>query len=749
MARSETTRDAAVADPRFAPPQPAAGMVLDPKVLDRLSTPGARIGVITAPAGYGKTAHAAAWTADDDRPAAWIDLEDHHNDASLLLDDLVAALRGVTDFEPAGLPRVGVTRDQYATSVSAALGRAVRACTAEFTMVLDDMHHLSDTSSTDLISSLVANVPTGSIVVLIGRWCPLVELSRLRVESPIVEIGTADLALDTAAVAALLGSMGVDVTAERAQEIATGTEGWPVGVRLAGLAALSDSASPHDAPPLLTGREATVEGYLASEWLGDLSVDERSALTRLSALERMSGPLCNAVLDRRDAGELLHHLAQSHLLLIPLDRRGDAYRMHSLLREALRAELDRTDPEALRLVNETASRWFEAAGDIDGAVRHAATAGDLARVERLIVDAMPTLYANGMYSTLDRWIRLLPRDRVERSPSLCLCAALTEFGLGRPERCVAWIRIGAHAAETTRDPDPVALLCLADLRSTTSLGPVRPALADAVAAHEGLPPGIWHAGACLARGAWSWTAGGDDADGILAEGATEADVLGAPVLEAHCTAMRAMIAYTEGDRTRAWQHVSRARRIVSDHAIEYIPGMAIVNSMAALAAASTGLPDEARQQWRLARSKLAALKDLSGWLNVQCRVALAHAAVLLGDRIGAETLLGETRDFLTRQPDATRALDQVAKLDGLVGNLRRHAASGSSALTTAELRVLHYLPTNLTIAEIGARLYLSRYTVKTHCASIYRKLEVNSRSEAVDGARRIGLLGADERADLG
>jgi LuxR family maltose regulon positive regulatory protein len=122
---------------------------------------------------------------------------------------------------------------------------------------------------------------------------------------------------------------------------------------------------------------------------------------------------------------------------------------------------------------------------------------------------------------------------------------------------------------------------------------------------------------------------------------------------------------------------------------------------------------------------------------------LAHTSLLLGDRLGAETLLREARDYLVLQPDAVRAIAQVDKLTENVRHLRRHTAIGSSALTTAELRVLHYLPTNLSLAEIGNRLFVSRYTVKTHCESIYRKLNVTSRSDAVDAARTVGLLEPD------
>jgi LuxR family maltose regulon positive regulatory protein len=117
---------------------------------------------------------------------------------------------------------------------------------------------------------------------------------------------------------------------------------------------------------------------------------------------------------------------------------------------------------------------------------------------------------------------------------------------------------------------------------------------------------------------------------------------------------------------------------------------------------------------------------------------------LLGDRLGVETMLREARDYLVRQPDATCAHRRVERLEELARHLRRHVAIGSSALTTAELRVLHFLPTNLSLTDISTRLYVSRYTVKTHCESIYRKLNVGSRSAAVEAAREVGLL-----ADVG
>ena len=415
---------------RFVAPQPGEGLALRPGVVERLSGSAMRVAVITAPAGYGKTSHAATWAAGERRPLAWIDLEAGHDDALVLLTDLVAGLTTVTDLHADGLLAGGATADQYATRVSAALGRAVGACTDPFVLVLDEVHLLGDVSSTDLVGSLVSNVPAGSAVLLVGRACQVGALTRLRATSTVVEIGAADLALDPPGVAVVLRAMGVDQPEELADVVATETEGWPVGVRLAGLAALADEQPGAPGQLVLSGREASVSDYLDSEWLWGLSDDERDVLTRVSPLDWLSGPLCNEVLGRDDVGDVLHRIFRNRLLLVPLDRRADAYRMHGLLRDALQADLERTDPAGIRRVHQRASAWFEAAGDIDRAVRHAVAAGDFERAEWLVAEHAPMLYTNGKYTTIDRWIEALPHDRVVRSPALCWCAALTALGLG-------------------------------------------------------------------------------------------------------------------------------------------------------------------------------------------------------------------------------------------------------------------------------------------------------------------------------
>lgn len=733
-----------VADVRhlFSSPEVPEGLALRREVLDRLASPGSRVVVVTAPAGYGKTSHAAEWARRDGRPVAWIDLDTTHNDARVLMGDLGAALRSVTDVNVGTQWDRGATADEYSTVVAARVGRAVGACSVPFVLVLDDVQELRVLPTLDLVGAVASNIPEGSELVLVGRSCPVPELRRLRALPGTVEIGVSELALGVDEATDLLDALGVTVSDEQAAAVVEETEGWPVGVRLAGVAALEAQrrGDAENAAPWLSGRELAVAEFLDSQWLFDLTDDERRFLSGVSPLEQLTAPVCDAVLGRQDSGEQLHRLFRDRTLLVPLDRRHDTYRMHGLLREALLAELERTDPDAVRAVHRRASAHHESEGDLDRAIRHAVAGGDLDQAEQLVVTHTPARYTNGHFTTIEQWVDLLPRSRVFASAGLCLCAALGAMGRGHPEAVSVWLRLGEHVTAADPDTDPTVRLCLLDLLSTTNTGAVCPALQNAAEAYHGLPPGIWHAGACLAYGAWSWTAGDDGAVELLREGAEESAVLGAPITDAYCTAMLSLIAHADRDPATARVLALRARQLAVDHGLEHAPGMSIVNAAHALALAGSGDAEAAGESLRAARAQLAHLKDLSGWANVQIRVALAHTSLLLGDPLGTDTMLREAREFLVRQPDAVRAHRQVAELDDLARHHRRHSGLGSSSLSTAELRVLQFLPTHLSIPDIGERLFVSRYTVKTQCSSIYRKLGVGSRSEAVDAARRLGLL---------
>lgn len=585
---SEGSEGGAAAGSAFVPPRPVSGLALRRRVLDLLSVPDIRLAIVTAPAGYGKTSHAIAWVAADARQTAWLDLLDRHNDARILLADLVAALTSVTDFRDDGLASGGATADQYATGVATSFGKAVRACSDPFVLVLDDVHRIDDAAAGDLIESLAANIPTGSTVLLAGRTSRLRPTVALQVGPASAEITTADLALGPADVSRVLSALGVSASNDDVERVAADTEGWPVGVRLAGLARLAAARRDTTSSPGLTGRESAVYDYIQSEWLWGLSDDDRGFLLRVSLLDFLTAPLCNHVLGRSDSGALLHRFFADRLLVIPLDRREDVYRLHGLLRDALQAALERSSTATAQAIHARASSWFEAAGDIERAVRHAVAAEDLDRAEQLVTQHSPRAYASGHFTTISRWVGSFPRDRVLRSPSLCLCAALAALGSGDGESLAVWLRLGEHAAADNADDDPLAWLGLLNLRATSNTGPVGPAIVAATEAYQGLPPGIWHAGSCLALGVWRWTAGDDLARRVVEEGAAEATVLGAPAVAANCTAVLAMMAHESGDPARMRTLAGHARSMLAAAGLERAPAMALVTAMSALAAASSG-----------------------------------------------------------------------------------------------------------------------------------------------------------------
>jgi LuxR family maltose regulon positive regulatory protein len=726
---------------RYDPPPAADGLVIPDGLCRRLTDPSIRVVTITAPGGYGKTSCVATWLAHEPRPSAWIDLYGRHNDPTLLLTDLLGALEEVTDIDRSDLPQVDGTVLQMSTELAITLERCLRRCSTPFVLVLDDAHLVSDHPAVDLIGALLSGAPKGSTIAVVGRASNLEVLHRLRVEADVLELSTTDLALTAPDVAELLARLGVDDASETdVRRLTDETEGWPVGVRLAALAAVAARRADNSRPLALSGREEHVAEYLDGQWLRDLDDDERAFITRASVLDVLTGPVCNAVLERVDSGEMLRRIRHDRLLVIPLDRRGDGYRMHGLLRDALLAALQRHDASEVQRLHRRASRWFAETGDADNAIRHAIAAADFDRAEVLITRSTAEYHSHGRYSTLAAWIDAMPRGRVEHSPGLCYTAASARLGMGDGAAVAVWVQLAEQALTASPDDTLVASL-VALLRATTTTGPVTPALAAAARARDALPPGIWHAGALLVHGACGLMAGDDEAQHSLETGAHETSVLGAPSLEANCVALLSVIAAERGDDARANSLAIRAHDLLVAHGLDRAPALVVVTAAYAWAMARTGEPTAARTSWNRARSQLANWRDVFGWANVQARIALAHTGLLLGDRVGVEAMMREVHEYLVRQPDAVGAQRQVAGLEERLRHVRKSTGLGPSSLTTAELRVLHFLPTNLSLAEIATRLYVSRYTIKTHCESIYRKLGADSRSEAVERARALGLLG--------
>jgi LuxR family maltose regulon positive regulatory protein len=243
----------------------------------------------------------------------------------------------------------------------------------------------------------------------------------------------------------------------------------------------------------------------------------------------------------------------------------------------------------------------------------------------------------------------------------------------------------------------------------------------------------------LLAGAAAFMAGEDDrAAALLAEGRLNGAE--SPNVQALCLAHEAVIHVERDEWEQATALARRGRDLIFENGLDDVPNLFLVTALSALVEARAGRIAEARADHLRTRRNLTSYLHQAGWANFQARIALARASTILGDRVVARTLLDEVEQGLLRVPDAVRVVEQLESTRRSVTEPREGSTTGPSALTTAELRVLHHLPSHLTLAEIADRLFVSRNTVKTQAIAIYRKLDVSSRGEAVEVARQVGLL---------
>jgi ATP/maltotriose-dependent transcriptional regulator MalT len=257
-------------------------------------------------------------------------------------------------------------------------------------LVLDDVHTLHNQECRAALSVLADHVPGGSRLVLAGRSQPPLRMARLRAEGRILEIGAGDLSLTRAEASSLLRNVALTLAEDDVAELHQRTEGWPTGLYLAALY-LREGGPWASAAVSFGGDDRRVSEYMESEFLARIPPQQRAFLTRTAVLERMSGSLCEAVLDLPGSGATLADLARSNLLLVPLDRREEWYRYHHLFRDTLLAELRRARIEecyVTPLVCAVQARTAMHRGDVPAARQQLISAQ---RLRYLLTYAIPHL----------------------------------------------------------------------------------------------------------------------------------------------------------------------------------------------------------------------------------------------------------------------------------------------------------------------------------------------------------------------
>ena len=726
-------------------PQLRPGTVRRSSLIERLKRGDRRpITSVVAPAGYGKTTVLAQWAERNGQAFAWVSVDEADNDPKVLLTYVAKALDAV---EPVGervFDALASPGSSVPGSVVPRLGSAFSSMASPVALVLDDVHALHNSECRAALSVLADHVPAGSRLVLAGRAEPPLRIARLRAEGRILEIGPGDLSLTLEEAAALLRDTGVALGEDDVAELHRRTEGWPTGMYLAALY-LREGGSFGNAGVSFGGDDRLVSEYMESEFLARISRRQREFLTRTAVLERMSGPLCEAVLELPGGAATLADLARSNLLLVPLDRRGQWYRYHHLFRDMLMAQLHRREPELVPILRRRAARWCMDNGLPEEALEYSIAAEDVDTAARLVEKLGVPTHRQGRFTTIHRWFRWLEdRGGMEGHPMAAVLAALFFALTGQPVEAERWAEVVDRwqYGDATRRGAPYAEAYAAILRALMCRRGIKQMRADAdEAVRRCAAESIVTPAPALYQGLARVLSGDlDGGDASFQDAVGPGEQAGVHETLAVTLCERSLVAMAHGEWDRAEILADQARTVLRQAGIDESYATPLVCAVQARAALHRGDVPAARTELVSAQRPRHLLTYAMPQLAVQARIELAHVHLALGDLAGARTLRREIDELLRQRPGLGTLIGEAQALRTLLSKERDPSAPGASALTAAELRLLPLLCTHLSFPEIAAEMFLSPNTIKSQAYSLYRKLGVSSRSQAVARSRDLALL---------
>jgi LuxR family transcriptional regulator, maltose regulon positive regulatory protein len=732
---------------KLYPPDPRDRLGRRPLLARLTGASRAKLVLIRAPAGWGKSTLMSQWRIAEvgRREFAWVTLDRRDSDPVRFWTYVIESLRRIAPTIGSGsLALVGAPGVDLEGEMLPALVDELSDLPAPVVVALDDYHLIEGDAVHATVRALLEYLPPTIAVAIATRSEPPLAIPRLRARGHLVEIDVRALQFSEDESEMLLnGMLGLELGVAEVARLHDRTEGWPAGLYLAALS-LGDRVDRREFVAGFAGTDRHIVDYLMEEVLLAQQPSVREFMVRTSILERMTGPLCDAVAGRDDSAQMLERLARSNLFFVELDDRRRWYRYHHLLQACLSAELRSQDPVLLAELHRRAAAWHLAGGDVSDAVSHTIAAGDHDDAGELIARHWaPMMLVTAGERTVEQWFAALPDAVIERDLRLCVARSYIALSMGRMDVVARWMR----AAETAPLPAPFrdgfssargAIACVrAGYYWQTGDVGVAMAAAQDVLAIEG-PDSPWrgiglavvgltqaaHAQWASARASMeSWIEIGRAAGQVVPQisGLSNSAAWSTELEEwdrAASGAEAALRLAAEGGYLEHWicagAHFTRARLLERD-----------------------GRLGDAKLQMRraLELAKRGAGPVTTAWLLTH----LVRLLVMCDDPAGARMCLEEARAALAGAPDAAGVGEMVAAAGLQLASATRARAS-DEGLSERELGVLRLLASDLTQREIGRELYLSFNTVKSHSRSIFRKLGVSGREEAVARARELDLL---------
>lgn len=713
--------------------------------------PHARLLLVCAPAGYGKTTLLRQWiTRDASRPSAWVQLAPEDDG---LFAFWIAIVSGIAGARPQiGKRSLGALAGPFVDVHSAVLAPLIDDLRSDdgagLDLVLDDLHLITDRAAHETLGWLVENAPANLRIAIATRHAPGLPLGRLRARGDLAELRGADLRFDTPEVRGFLNDrLGLDLGDAELDALEERAEGWPAGLYLAALS-LRGAPDREDGVAAFAGDDELIVDFLAPELLRGLDAETRSFLLRTSILESFCAPLCDAVAQCGvPSADVLGELQRTNLFLVALDRRRRWFRYERLFADLLRAELEAAEPALVAELHRRAARWHDGAGNVRAAIAHDLQAGDREHAALRIARSWASLYNSRDWPQVAAWMTQLPEDELAHVPGFIVAKAWIAgvLGMGDEVQRLAAIARAQDDGGALPDGSSCTESALALIDAGFPFGDVgraRRCAQRAAALDRGDAQVVNVAFALGFTGFWA--------------GAPERDVrcaleravrLGAdrPFDAAIVTGALAHLAYLDllaGDSARAHGHIARARRHARERGIDEHPPACMLGIASGWLLLADG-------RTAAAGAELERALELAHAYGEPLHVAnatrlLAECRERAGDD-GAAGLLAQARAIVELRCPDPGILAQLVDMsaadipvsDGVALTISR---DGCEPLSERELEVLRLLGGPLSLPAIAGELFVAHNTVKTHTRTIYRKLGAASRGEAVARGRTLRLL---------
>jgi LuxR family maltose regulon positive regulatory protein len=703
-----------------------------------------KVTIVSAPTGYGKTTLLAHWRQAEqaELPFAWVSLDEHDNDSIRLWRHIIEALRQVVpevDFGADVLVGLSAVEQRFVGITLPTLINELAELPYQVVLVLDDYQFVTEEDSHETVAFFVDHLPENFHLVISSRSDPPLPLGRLRARGEMNEIRTEQLAfLEDEADCLLNEKMGLDIGTDDLSVLLERTEGWPAGIYLASLT-LRMREDKHAFIASYGGTNRYVVDLLGEEVLAGLHEEVREFLLMTSVLEKMTGPLCDAVVGREDSAMLLRELARSNLFVVPLDEQGEWYRYHHLFCELLLYELKSGQADLVPVLRGRASAWLEGAGFFEGAIRQAIVAADYKRVGVLITRHWYAYVSAGQGTTVEGWLESLPEEPTAHDAELLLVRAWICILSGRSEDGERLLTLAESIPYEGPLPDGTASVeaGVAIPRAIFGLGGVRNTL-EAARRAVALEPEHTSQRAALIRfglGSSLYLSGETSQARKLLEDVVELTRTGQPLLQMVSLSYLSIVATDEGRQEEAESLARQAGTLVVRFGLQGVPQSSWGPIALGYVLAEQGEMVEAQTELERGLSSRMSLPGMSPWPTLIGLLALARVRSERGDRGGARDVLSEARTMLQRYPDAG-IFPELLEREGRKLRARKpRQGQLDGELTERELDVLRLLVGELSTSQIAQNLYVSPSTVRTHVKSIYRKLGVSSRKDAVLEAR--------------